>query len=312
MDGIYFPGMGIGFSNVPSGFTIFGYEIKFYGIVIATGFMLALWIAIQDAKKSGQNPDDYIDFLIAMIIPVIAGARLYYVLFNLDDYFKKGKGFVKTFIDVINIRNGGLAIYGGLIMGTIVSAIFVKKRKLYLPLFADTVAMGVLLGQILGRWGNFFNREVFGRFTSSFIRMALPVSYFRANGSYDYFVQSGQITEEMLDNLEIVNGSVCITVMPAFLLEGLWNLMLLLFIFFYRKHKKFDGELALFYVAGYGLGRCIVEGLRTDTLMMGPFKVSQLFGIICFIVASLILLYNYLSIKKGKEAKCHRVGKTVS
>ena len=288
MYGIYFPGMGIGFSNVPSGFTIFGYEIKFYGLIITVGFLLALMIACRDAKKSGQNPDDYIDYLLVMIVPVILGARIYYVLFNLKEYVAPGKSLGQTLLDMINIRNGGLAIYGGLIAGVLVAVIYTKKKKIYLPLFADTIAMGVFVGQILGRWGNFFNREAFGAYTKAFYRMAIPVSYYEQNP-------------------EVVNGMACITVTPTFLFEGLWNLMLLIFIFCYRKKKKFDGELALFYVAGYGIGRFLVEALRTDSLMIGPFKISQLVGLACFIVAFAALLYNYISIKKGKEPKCHRV-----
>ncbi len=307
MDGIYFPGMGIGFSNVPSGFTIFGYEIKFYGLIITVGFLLALMIACRDAKKSGQNPDDYIDYLLVMIVPVILGARIYYVLFNLKEYVAPGKSLGQTLLDMINIRNGGLAIYGGLIAGVLVAVIYTKKKKIYLPLFADTIAMGVFVGQILGRWGNFFNREAFGAYTKAFYRMAIPVSYYEQHGYYQYLVNSGIISEKMIQNPEVVNGMACITVTPTFLFEGLWNLMLLIFIFCYRKKKKFDGELALFYVAGYGIGRFLVEALRTDSLMIGPFKISQLVGLACFIVAFAALLYNYISIKKGKEPKCHRV-----
>ena len=146
MNGIYFPGTGIDLTNVPNGFTIFGFTIKFYGLIIATGFMLALLIAMKHAKKSGQNPDDYIDFLLWMVIPVILGARIYYIIFDLDNYIVPGKSFGQTLLDMINIRNGGLAIYGGLIAGVIIAAIFAKKRKLSLPLMGDTICMGVMVG----------------------------------------------------------------------------------------------------------------------------------------------------------------------
>ena len=139
MDGIYFPGMGIGFSNVPSGFTIFGFEVKLYGLVITTGFLLALLIACKDAKRSGQNADDYVDYLLWMIAPVIVGARLYYVLFNLKEYVAPGKSVGQTLLDMINIRNGGLAIYGGIIGAILTIIVFCKIRKIKILNILDTM-----------------------------------------------------------------------------------------------------------------------------------------------------------------------------
>lgn len=311
MDGIFFPGFGIDFSKVPTGFTVFGMEIKFYGVIISLGFILALLIASSEAKKSGCNEEDYFDYLLCMIIPVILGARLYYILFNLKEYTGLG-GFGESLKAMVNIRNGGLGIYGGLITGVLVSVIFTKKRKLYLPLFADHIAMGVLVGQILGRWGNFFNREAFGAYTSSFLRMAIPVDYFKANGSFAYFVATNVITPDMLANTEVVNGLECITVMPTFLIEGFFNLLILLFIFFYRKKKKYDGELALTYVLGYGIGRLIVEAFRTDSLMIGPLKISQVVAVLCIVAAGYGMFHNLRNIKLKNKVSCHRVGDAVS
>jgi prolipoprotein diacylglyceryl transferase len=304
MDGIYFPGVGISFPNVPSGITIFGFEIKFYAIIITLGFILAGVISQREARLTGQKDEDYLDFLIVMVLPVIVGARLYYVIFNPERFFVKGAGVWATFLKIINIRNGGLAIYGGLIAGTITAIIFAKKKGLTMALMWDTVSMGVLVGQIMGRWGNFFNREVFGEYTSSMFRMAIPYGYYGINGAA-YMMEKGIITEKMLDNPEIVNGVQCITVHPTFLYEGLLNFILLLFILFYRKHKKFDGEVGLIYMAGYGLCRFFVEAIRTDSLMLGPFKVSQVVALVCVILGAALIILNRKWIASGKEPKLH-------
>ncbi len=310
MNGIHFPGLGIHFWNVLDGFTIFGIEIKLYAVVIALGFVLALLVASREARLSRQNEETYLDFFLWLIIPAIVGARIYYVIFSWDEYYEKGKGFWKTFVDIINIREGGLAIYGGLIVGTFVAFVFNKKKKLSLPLMGDTVCMGVLIGQMLGRWGNFFNREVFGDYTKSFIRMAIPVDYFANEGSLNRYLDEGIITNKMLMNPEIVGKrTACITVYPAFLLEGLWCLAVLILILLYRRHKKFDGELSLIYIMGYGLGRFLIEGIRTDSLMLGNIKVSQLVALICFFGAMGLMVYNHVRILRGHTPKCHSIMK---
>ncbi len=311
MDGIYFPGIGISLPNVPSGFTVFGVTIKFYGVLIALGFVIALKLAISDGKRTGIKDDDYLDYWLWMLIPCILGARIYYILFNLKEFTGEGMTFWDSLKKMVDIRSGGLAIYGGLIAGVIVSIIFTKKRKVYLPLFADNIAAGVLIGQIMGRWGNFFNREVFGSYNSSFIRMAIPLDYYRAHGSLGYLTNSGIVTDAMLQNTETVNGLECITVTPSFLLEGLWNLAALLFILWYRKRKKFDGELAMYYILLYGVGRFIIEGDRTDSLMIGPLKVSQVVAVLCIVTGLAVLIRNYLKLRSGKVLSNHPVGSVV-
>ena len=306
MDGIYFPGLGISLPNVPEGITIFGVTIKFYGILIALGFLFGLKIAMSEGKKTGIKEDDYLDYWLWMLVPCILGARIYYIIFNHSEYFGEGISFGESLRRMIDIRNGGLAIYGGLIAGVIVSVIYTKKRKLYLPLFADNIVMGVLLGQIMGRWGNFFNREVFGSYTDAFFRMALPLDHFRNEGTLSYMTGSGMITDTMLKNTEMVNGVECITVVPSFLLEGLWNLAVLLFILWYRKRKKFDGELSMFYILLYGVGRFLIEGNRTDSLMIGPLKISQVVAIMCIVTGLVVLIRNYVKLKQGAPIQCHR------
>lgn len=306
MEGIYFPGLGISLPNVPTGFKIFGLEIKFYGLIIAVGFVLALKIAMSQGKKTGLTEENYIDYFLWMIIPTILGARIYYILFNLKEYVGEGISFGESLRRMIDIRNGGLAIYGGIIAGVIVSWIFTKKKKIYLPQFADNITYGILIGQIMGRWGNFFNREVFGSYTDSFIRMAIPVDYYRSHGSLSYLQSTGVITDTMMQNTETVNELQCITVVPSFLLEGLWNLGILIFLFWYRKRKRFDGELSMIYILGYGIGRFLIEGNRTDSLMVGPLKVSQVVAVLCVITALAVLIRNYMKLKAGYALPCHR------
>ncbi len=305
MRGIYFPGTGIEFPSVPESFSVFGFEVKLYGLVIFLGYVLALVISLHEAKRTGQDPEDYWDFLMAMIVPSILGARIYYVLFNLKEYTGTGKSAGKVFLDMLNIRDGGLAIYGGLIAGTITAVVLTGIKKISLPLLADTVTMGILVGQILGRWGNFFNREAFGSMTKGVTRMAIPVEYYTDTDSLGYMTRNGIITDDMLKNTETVRGVECITVHPTFLYEGLWNLALLAFLFFYRKKKKFDGELAMLYVAGYGIGRVIVESFRTDSLMIGPLKVSQVVGVCCFLLGTGVIIMNRMKIRHGKVLPVH-------
>ena len=307
MKGIFFPGIGIYFGNVPSSFSIFGFKITLYAIAITLGYILAYTMSVWMAKRSGQEEEDYLDYLLVMVIPTIIGARLYYVIFNYKHYFVEGRGAWDTFVSIINIRIGGLAVYGGLIVGVLVAYFYTKKRKLWLPLFGDTICMGVLIGQILGRWGNFFNREAFGGYTNSFFRMAIPLQYFEENFSMKYLTSNNILTDEMLNNLETVRDMSCVTVHPAFLYEGLWNLALLIFLFIYKKHKKFDGEMGLMYLAGYGFGRFFVEALRSDSLMIGPLKISQIVAILCVVGSIGLIVYNRINIKKGKEPKLHLV-----
>lgn len=298
---IRFPGLGVVLHNLKNGFTIFGIEVKFYGIIIAFGFLAAYIIVSKEAKRTGQNDELYLDYALWLIIPSIIGARIYYIIFSWRDYFQAGKGFKNTFMDIINIRNGGLAIYGGIIAGVIVTILFARKRKVSFPLMADTISMGLLIGQIMGRWGNFFNREAFGEYTDSIFAMCIPVDYFSENASLNGLVSSGVITQKMAEHVVTIDGMHWISVHPTFLYESLWNLALLILIMVYRKHKKFDGELFLMYLWGYGLGRVWIEGLRTDSLMISGLniRVSQLLAAVCVLAASIVLVKKRMDYAKA-------------
>lgn len=290
---IGFPNLGIWLENIKDGFSIGGFEIKFYGMIIACGFLLAYKFVSREAVRTGQNPENYLDYLLWMIVPSIIGARLYYVIFSASSFFKPGQSFWDTVKGIMNIRGGGLAIYGGVIVGVLVLIVFASKRKLSIPQMLDTAVMGLLIGQILGRWGNFFNREAFGGYSNGLFAMAIPVSFFKSRGSYNALLATGIITEEM-EKLGYIQ------VHPTFLYESMWNLLLLLIIFLYRKNKKFEGELFLMYLWGYGLGRVWIEGLRSDSLMIGGMKASQLLAALCVIVASCLIAWKRLQLKREK------------
>lgn len=282
---IYFPNLGIFLENVGKNFNVFGFEIAFYGCTMATGIIVGYLMAAREAKRTGQNPDDYLDMLLYAVFFAIIGARLYYVIFKWDYY---GKNLLQIF----NLRQGGLAIYGGIIGAFTTVYFFAKKRKLSFAQMLDTACPGLAAGQVIGRWGNFFNREAFGGYTDGLFAMQLPVSA----------VRSGEITEQMWENLEVINGIEFIQVHPTFLYEGLWNVGLIIFLYLYRKHKKFQGELVLWYLVLYGVGRFWVESLRTDQLLIPGigFPISQLLGAVMAVVGLIAIFVGH---KKAKENK---------
>ena len=258
---ISFPNLGIYLKNVGKSIDLFGIEIAYYGIIIGTAILLGVWIAAREAKRTGQNPENYLDMGIIGVIAGIVGARLYYVIFSWDMY-------KDNLLDIFNLREGGLAIYGGVIAAVISVLVLAKVKHLSAPQIFDTIAMALLNGQMLGRWGNFFNREAFGGYTDSLFAMRLPLDA----------VRSSDVTEQMRRHIERIDGVSYIQVHPTFLYESLWCMVLLIILFAYRKHKKYEGELFLMYLFGYGLGRFWIEGLRTDQLLLPGvgIAVSQL------------------------------------
>ena len=258
---ISFPNLGIYLKNVGKSIDLFGIEIAYYGIIIGTAILLGFWIAAREAKRTGQNPENYLDMGIIGVIAGIVGARLYYVIFSWDMY-------KDNLLDIFNLREGGLAIYGGVIAAVISVLVLAKVKHLSAPQIFDTIAMALLNGQMLGRWGNFFNREAFGGYTDSLFAMRLPLDA----------VRSADVTEQMRRHIERIDGVSYIQVHPTFLYESLWCMVLLIILFAYRKHKKYEGELFLMYLFGYGLGRFWIEGLRTDQLLLPGvgIAVSQL------------------------------------
>ncbi len=274
---IDFPHIGIHLKSVGDHITILGFDIAYYGIIIGIGILAGIFIAAMEAKRTGQNPEDYYDLAIYAVIFSIIGARIYYVIFSWDMY-------KRDLLSIFNIRQGGLAIYGGVIAAVITVIVFARLKGLSAPLLMDTAGLGLVAGQMIGRWGNFFNREAFGEYTDSFLAMRLPVDA----------VRGSDITELMRKHMETVDDVAFIQVHPTFLYESLWCLLVLVLLLLYRKHKQFDGEIFLLYLAGYGFGRFWIERLRTDQLLLpNGFPVSQLLAGILVVGSILLLLYNW-------------------
>lgn len=265
---IAFPNLGIYLKDVPRSFSVFGFEIAFYGLIIGIGVLAGILMAAHQAKVTGQDPDTYWDFAIYAVIFSVIGARIYYVVFAWD-YYKD------NLLSVFNIRGGGMAIYGGVIAAFITLFVYCRIKKKNPFLMGDTAMAGLLLGQVIGRWGNFMNREVFGEYYNGLFSMQLPIAAVRAR----------DISENIAAH--IPEGANYINVHPTFLYESVWNLAVMFLMLAYRKHKKFDGELCLFYLGGYGLGRFIIEGIRTDTLFLPgtTIPVSQVLALLMLIFA---------------------------
>ena len=280
---INFPNIGIFLENVGKNFSVFGFDVAFYGCAIAIGIMTGYILAAKEAQRTGQDPEDYLDLLLYAVFFALVGARLYYVLFSWDYY----KG---NLLSILNLRQGGLAIYGGVIGAFSTVYVFAKKRKLSYKKMLDTACVGLVAGQIIGRWGNFFNREAFGDYTDGLLAMQLPVSA----------VRSGEITEKMRANMEVINGVEFIQVHPTFLYEGLWNLGVIIFLYWYRDRKKFEGELVLWYLALYGAGRFWIEALRTDQLLIPGigFPISQLLGLVLAVGGLITIFVGHQKAKK--------------
>ncbi len=281
---IAFPHLHIYLQNVPKTFSVFGFQIAFYGLIIGIGVMLGVLMAVHEAKVSGQNPDIYWDFAIYAIIFSILGARIYYVVFAWDTY-------KDNLLSIFNIRGGGLAIYGAVIGAFLTAGIYCYIKKVSFLQLCDTGVMGLILGQIIGRWGNFMNREAFGQYTDSLLAMRLPVEA----------VRPWDISESISANMAA--GTNYIQVHPTFLYESFWNLLILGLLLLYRKHKKFQGEVTLLYLGGYGLGRCWIEGLRTDQLLIPHTQVavSQVLAGVLVVFAIVAEVVVWFRMKKSEE-----------
>lgn len=282
---INFPNLHLSFAHVGQSVTIFGFPIAYYGICIALGMLLGVSLILFRARKAGESQDDFLDICIYTIIFSVIGARLYYVIFRWDAYRDNP-------LDILNIRQGGLAIYGGVLAGIFTAYIMCRIKRLAFWKAADIIIPGLVVGQILGRWGNFFNREVFGQYTDQLLAMELPLNAVRS---------MDDITEEMLAHSRVVEGVTYVQVHPTFLYESLWNLLLLFFLLFMTKRKRFDGELFLYYLFFYGLGRFWIEGMRTDQLKMIGWDVP-----VSMVVAAVLMIISaavYFWKRKEKSAK---------
>ena len=272
---ISFPKLGIMLHADSVAFTIGSKEIYWYGIIIGIGFFTAIVAAVILAKKYGISPDTIYDIALYGTPSAIVCARIYYVAFNWESY-------ADNFAEIYKIWHGGIAIYGAIIGAVISTVIYCRIKKQNLPLICDIGAVGLLIGQIFGRWGNFFNQEAFGTNTSS------------------VFGMTGNVIKERLAEMaaEGANVDVNMCVHPTFLYESMWNVLVLITVLILFKRRRFDGQVFLTYISLYGLGRFFVEGLRTDSLYFLNFRVSQLVAAVTFLAAAFVIFYMIKN-KKG-------------
>lgn len=283
---IRFPHLGIEIASLGKGITIGGFTIAFYGMIIAFGMVMGYLMTAFQAKRTGQEPDLYLDLALWDIVFAVIGARIYYVIFTWD-YYKD------NLLQIFNTRGGGLAIYGGVIAGVITTIIFGKVRKQNFFQLLDTACIGLITGQIIGRWGNFCNREAFGGYTNGLFAMQLKQSD----------VAASNLTHSVLKHAVEIDGTRYIQVHPTFLYESLWNISVLIILLLFTKHRKYNGQIFLIYLLGYGLGRAWIEGLRTDQLIFfgTGVAVSQVLSGGLVVASAAILIYRF--VKDRQKAK---------
>jgi phosphatidylglycerol:prolipoprotein diacylglycerol transferase len=266
LSAITFPSLGIEV-NPSSVIQLGPLSIHWYGVIIAVGLMLAVLYACGRSRQFGLTVDDLTDGVLCIVPFAVLCARLYYCIFQWDSYKNNP-------IEILYIWQGGLAIYGGVIGAAIGILVFARVKKVKVGAVLDITSLGFLIGQSMGRWGNFFNREAFGAQTDSFLRMGL-YKMVSANGA-------------------IQDSATMYYYHPTFLYESLWNAVGFVLLHFLSKRRKYDGQIALGYLAWYGLGRTFIEGLRTDSLYLGNFRVSQLLAAVtCFCGVALLMFFGF-------------------
>lgn len=278
---IRFVNLGITIESLAKSFSIGGFAIAYYGIIIGIGILAGVIVAVMEAKRTGQSVDLYYDFAVYAVVFSIIGARIYYVVFEWENY-------KENWLQIFNLRAGGLAIYGGVIAAVITLLVFAKIRKVSALQMMDTAVLGLVTGQIIGRWGNFVNREAFGGYTDSLFAMQIKKSE----------VYARNISEDIADHVLNIDGVEYIQVHPTFLYESMWNVGVLLLLLLFRKKKKFQGEVFCWYLIGYGAGRFWIEGLRTDQLRIGNTAVSQVLSAVLVITVGIFVIWKHQNLKK--------------
>ena len=288
-DSIGFPNLGISFSHVGQYISIGGFEIAYYGIIIACAMAAGIYLAMWLAKKTGQDPDMYFNFAIIAIILSVIGARLYYVVFSWDYYSAHP-------LEILDFRGGGLAIYGGVITAVICAAVYAHIHKVPMLKMFDTGIAALALGQAIGRWGNFFNREAFGGYTDGLLAMQLPLEA----------VRSSEVTAQMLEHAAEINGNTFVQVHPTFLYESAWNFVLvalMVLVTLNKGFKRFDGLIFCMYLTGYGIGRFWIEGLRTDQLLIPGTAVPVSQALSAVLAAAGIILFITLMVRNKRRLR---------
>ncbi len=260
---ISFPRLGLEFEVSRAAITIGGFSVYWYGILIAVGLVLAVCYGLREISRVGLSSDDFFNMLLIALPSAIIGARLYYVIFSWEMYSD-------DLLSVFDIRSGGLAVYGGITAAAAVIFFYCRKRKIDMGMVLDIFAVGLLIGQSIGRWGNFVNGEAFGCET------ALPWAM----------------------TIKTDGAVVAESVHPTFLYESLWNFIGIFVLLYYKRFKAFNGEVFCTYMIWYGIGRTLIEGLRSDSLYIGFMRVSQVLSVCLVIVGLLIIVYNRKKLRK--------------
>ena len=289
---ISFVHLGLEIPHISKSFSIFGFSIAYYGVIVGLGFFIGICLACWIAKKENVSLDLMTDFAIWTIFAAIIGARAYYVIFAWENY-------KDNLIQIFNLRAGGLAIYGGIIAVVCMMILFCKKRKVSIGKIGDCAVFGLVAGQIIGRWGNFVNCEAFGGYTDNLFAMQIRRDLVNPN------MISPELAQHFAENPIIKEGIEYIQVHPTFLYESVWNLGVLILLLIVRKYKKFDGQMMCLYFIGYGIGRFWIEGLRTDQLKLfgTQIAVSQLLSAVLIVSALVVLIVNFW--KKNSNPKAN-------
>jgi len=286
-DTIIFPNLHLTLNSVGRNVRILNLNIAFYGIVIALGMLLGSFVIMREAKRREMNEDNILDVIIFSLIFGIIGARMYYVIFSWNLYRE-------DLLSIFNIREGGLAIYGGVIAGIITALIVCKVKQISFLKVADVCILGLPLGQAIGRWGNFFNREAFGKYTDNLFAMQIPLNQVRS---------MDDVTQEMLKHTEVIKHTTFISVHPTFLYESMWCIVVFAVLMLLRNRTKFDGEQLLRYLFLYALGRFFIEGLRTDQLILWETHIPVSKALAALIVICSVLIYVAVIVRQKKLDK---------
>ena len=287
---VRFPNLGIEFHDLGKSVEVFGIKIAYYGIIISIGILCGYFLAQFQAKRTGQDTEVYLDYAMVVIVSAILGARIYYVIFSWD-YYKD------NLLQIFNFRAGGLAIYGGVLVGALVTFIFTRVRKISFMQMADTAVAGLAIGQAIGRWGNFCNREAFGKYTDSLFAMQLKTTEVSQNVLAN--------NPEYLEHLYTIEGDKYIQVHPTFLYESFGCILIVMAILMCTKKIKCNGQLFGIYLIGYGGIRFFIEGLRTDQLFLGHtnIPVSQLVSLLIVIGGIVLEIWCLYRIKNNKAGE---------
>lgn len=282
---IIFPNLGIKINELNNvAISLWGLNVYWYGLIIASAIIIGILCVDHTLKKQGKSIDDVLNFILIVLVTSVLGARIYYVAFSWD-YYKNHLG------QILNFRAGGIAIYGAVIAAILTAIIYCKVKKIKFFWLADLFMPYLLLGQCMGRWGNFFNKEAFGSSTNSLFAMAIRVDAVK------------NIPEKLMDEFVQIGEANYLQVHPTFLYESIGSLIVFILLLLIYKFKKYDGDVFASYCMGYSLVRFFVEGLRTDSLYLGAFRVSQLVAIGLFLIGLTIFILNRVKNKDKRKYK---------